>query len=100
MAACIMSVSIIGTSVSAEGMNEDVTLTEEQKEEMEFLQKNALDQHIGIISKYVEYGVFTKEKGDKIISHFQKHYEELEKNGFIPKWDKHKHKKGEHQDNE
>ncbi|MGF7186733.1 uncharacterized protein YlaN (UPF0358 family) [Desulfitispora alkaliphila] len=38
-----------------------------------------------MVNKYVEYGVISKEKGNKIISHMEKRYEKLEENDFIPK---------------
>lgn len=85
-------VSIFSTNSNTESMNEDVKLTEEQKEEMAYLHQSVLNQKIGIVKKYVEYGVLTEEKGQKIIAKLEKRYEKLEKNGFIPKWD-HKDKK-------
>ncbi|MFA9559758.1 YckD family protein [Evansella sp. AB-rgal1] len=88
----ILTIGAIGFAPTMTGAEDvdvaDVTLTEEQKNEMEALQKQALDQKKEIINKYVEYGVFTEDKGKKIISHFEKHYNMLEKNGFVPKWDK------------
>uniref|UniRef100_UPI00240A8536 YckD family protein n=1 Tax=Piscibacillus halophilus TaxID=571933 RepID=UPI00240A8536 len=88
----VLSMGVFG-SVSAEpAVNEDVELTEEQKSEMAAMQKEVLEKEKEIIQKYVEYGVFSLEKGEKIIGHLDKHYEKLEENGFIPKWDK-KHKR-------
>ncbi|MGP4041238.1 YckD family protein [Gracilibacillus sp. D59] len=89
--ACILTVSIGGlflSSVQAEP--KDVKLSDEQIEEMKGLQKEAIEKEKQIIEKYVEYGVFTKEKAQKIIQHLEKKYEKLEENNFIPKWD-HKH---------
>lgn len=99
LATLIISGGFIGMSpqIHAEGINTNITLTKQQKEEMAILQKNALNQKIGIINKYVEYGVFTEEKGEKIITHMEEYYEKLEDNGFIPKWDK---KKCKHKHNE
>ncbi|MBO8156916.1 MAG: YckD family protein [Bacillaceae bacterium] len=71
----------------------DVTLTDEQKKEMEALYKEFFDLHKNIIKKYVEYGVITQEKADKKMSFLDKHYEKLKENGFVMKWDKDKHKK-------
>lgn len=67
-----------------DGINPEVQLTKEQKDELSLLHKNLMDQKIGIINKYVEYGVFTEKKGKEIIEHMEKHYNELEKNEFIP----------------
>lgn len=83
--------------VNAEGFNKDVKLSVEQIDEMAKLQQKALEQKVEIINKYVEYGVFTEEKGEKIIDHLEKHYEELADNNFIPNWDKYK-KHGKHRD--
>ncbi|MCR6097592.1 DUF2680 domain-containing protein [Salipaludibacillus agaradhaerens] len=98
MAALVLSVgaeSFLTLEASAEEneQTEEITLTEEQQEEMSALQKEALEQQRTIINKYVEFGVFTEEKGDKIIKHFEKGYEELESTGFIPKWKQPHHKK-------
>jgi DNA-binding transcriptional regulator WhiA len=69
-----------------------VQLTETQKKELAALHKEILAKKKELISKYVEYGVMSKEKGEKIISRLEKRYERLEKNGFIPQWDKSKGK--------
>ncbi|ADU31117.1 YckD family protein [Evansella cellulosilytica] len=78
------------SEVGAHGMNEDVELTAEQMDEMATLQEKALEKKVEIINKYVEFGVFTEEKGKKMISFVEKKYNELKENNFIPKWDKHK----------
>lgn len=99
MATVVMTIGTTGflaSETSAEGIP-DVKLTEEQQKEMAVLQKQVLDQQKEIINKYVEYGVFTEEKGQKIISHFEKRYNMLEQNGFVPKWDK-KHRKHHQED--
>ncbi|WP_100333705.1 YckD family protein [Bacillus alkalisoli] len=70
-------------------INKDVQLTEEQKQEMAQMQMEALEQKKKIINKYVEYGVISEKKAEKIVSKFEKHYSKIEENGFIPKWDKH-----------
>ena len=70
-------------------INKDVQLTEEQKQEMAKMQMDALEHKKQIINKYVEYGVISEKKADKIVTKFEKHYAKMEENGFIPKWDKH-----------
>ena len=65
-----------------------VTLTDAQKKEIANLQKDVLDKQKLVISKYVEYGVFTEEKGKKIQEHLDARYKKLENNGFIPQWGK------------
>jgi hypothetical protein len=91
--------SVFPTSILAEKSSDQnepkVELTEKQKEEMAKLHKDVLEKKKEVINKYVEYGVFTEEKGKKITAMFDKHYIKLEQNGFIPKWDesrKHYHK--------
>ena len=85
MTAVLMTIGIMGSSIEAKAnMQTDVKLTTEQQEEMKSLQQDALDQKKEIINKYVEYGVFTKEKGQKIITHLEEVYKKLEQNGFVP----------------
>ncbi|MFC0470607.1 YckD family protein [Halalkalibacter kiskunsagensis] len=93
----LAGISTISTISQAEEVSNEakVELTEEQKEEMAKLHKDILEKKKEVITKYVQYGVFTEEKGKKITSMFDKHYIKLEQNGFIPKWDgerKHHHK--------
>ncbi|UCZ53444.1 YckD family protein [Bacillus shivajii] len=100
MAAFILSLGSLGfmpSETNAENMDEvnDVKLTEEQIAEISALHRESLEKNKEIINKYVEYGVFSAEKGQKIITHFEKHYDKLEKNGFIPKWDKNRGKHGD-----
>lgn len=78
--------------ISAESMNKDVELTDEQKQEMQQLQQESLEYEKSIIDKYVEYGVFSQEKAEKIKNHLEERYAKLEENGFVPKWDKKHHK--------
>jgi hypothetical protein len=102
MAALLLSVTVVGTfPVHAEEITTPegkatVKLTDQQKNELAALHKEILEKRKEVISKYVKYGVITEEKGKKIVSHLDKHYEKLEKNGFIPHWDHSKHKKHKH----
>ena len=85
MIAILMTVAIMGFSSEAKAeMPADVKLTAVQLEEMKSLQQDALKQKKEIINKYVEYGVFSKEKGQKIITHLEERYLKLEQNGFVP----------------
>ena len=99
MATVLLSVGTMGFNPVEAGAETptDVKLTEEQQEEMSNLQKDALEKKKEIINKYVEYGVFTEEKGQKIISHIEERYSKLEQNGFVPKWEK-DHKKHHNND--
>ncbi|ARK32265.1 YckD family protein [Halalkalibacter krulwichiae] len=98
LAAVVIALVFLPGGVGAEGKPEaEVTLTEEQKTEMAALQTQMLEQKKVILNKYVEYGVFTEEKAQKIIAHMDKHYKKLEENGFIPTWDR---KHGKHHNEE
>lgn len=90
-------VGIGAVSVTAE-QHQDVELTNEQQNEMAKLQQQALEQQVKIVEKYVEYGVYSEEKGGKIISHLEEHYEKLKENDFVPQWDR-KHGKKPHDKN-
>lgn len=99
---CSISFGFGGPTAFAEesGPKQTVELTDKQKKEMEKLYKKMVEQHKKVVDKYVEYGVFTKEKGEKIHQIIDKKYEKLEKNGFIPSWDYKKHKKAREQQRE
>lgn len=45
-----------------------------------------------MISKYVQYGVLPKERGEHIKNHLDKHFEMMKQNGFVPKHHPHPHK--------
>ncbi|OIJ10811.1 hypothetical protein BKP37_17270 [Anaerobacillus alkalilacustris] len=67
-----------------------VELTAQQKEELGSLMKDILEKKKEVISKYVQFGVLSQEKAEKINSKFELHYQKLEAEGFIPKWNKDK----------
>ncbi|MFC7394354.1 YckD family protein [Scopulibacillus cellulosilyticus] len=69
-----------------------VKLTQQQKAELQALHKQILSKKEEVIHKYVEYGILTKAKGNKIIARMEHHYAMHEKNGFIPRWHGHKDK--------
>ncbi|MBM7702064.1 YckD family protein [Metabacillus iocasae] len=93
LTAIVLSSSL--TAVHAETSNQpirekNIQLTDAQKQELSTLHKELLTKRKEVIQKYVEYGVMPKEKGDKIMSHLEKRYDQLEENNFIPKWEHHK----------
>jgi Protein of unknown function (DUF2680) len=99
----LLSFGLVFTSASAQTDPEteetkEVKLTEEQKNELAKLYGEAFEKKKEIISKYVEYGVFSEEKGGKLIEHIESHYKKLEENNYIPKYGdghrKHHHEKG------
>ncbi|UQZ48414.1 YckD family protein [Bacillus sp. PK3-037] len=89
-------ISLTGTAEAAEKQNPqppaNVTLTEQQKKEIEQLEADILKKRKDVISKYVEYGVLPKERGDHIKNHMVKHFEMMKQNGFVPKPHPHPHK--------
>mgnify|MGYP001216078400 CR=1 FL=1 len=96
-----ITLTLFGTSLSfvqaeekdaKESTFKDVKLTDTQMEELDVIYQDIVNLRIGLINKYVEYGVIEKEKGEKMIQHVEGFYEKVKSNGFIPKWDKHKHK--------
>jgi ElaB/YqjD/DUF883 family membrane-anchored ribosome-binding protein len=70
-----------------EVMKRDVNLTEDQKEELARLHKQAIEKQKQIITKYVEYGVITEEKGQKMIEKTDKYFKQLEEHNYIPRWE-------------
>lgn len=98
LALFMLSIGTLEVPASAESIS-DVELTEEQQLEMSVLQRDAIEKKKEILNKYVEFGVFTEEKAQKIESHFEEMYSKLEQNGFIPEheWFRH-HKKENNQD--
>ncbi|MGJ9382780.1 YckD family protein [Salipaludibacillus sp. CF4.18] len=84
LAVCMLSVATLSAPVSAAEDIKEVELTEDQRMEMSLLQKDAIERKKEIINKYVEYGVFTEEKAQKMQAHMDEKFSELEENGFIP----------------
>ncbi|RBW67924.1 DUF2680 domain-containing protein [Bacillus taeanensis] len=95
-AALVLAVSLLGVTPAfaeeppAKAEEKAVQLTEEQKQELAEMHKNMIEGKRALIAKYVEYGMITKEKGDKIMAHMEERYTKMEENNFIPKWDHHK----------
>ncbi|MCT8138233.1 DUF2680 domain-containing protein [Anaerobacillus sp. CMMVII] len=90
---CMSIVTTTHAHMDCEGINE-VELTEAQKQELETLMKKIFSDKQEVINKYVEYGVFNEETGQKMVEKFDKRFEILKENGFIPKWDKYCKEKG------
>ena len=88
IATLIVSILIGGSPVLAnahptENTKAEIQLTTEQKNELAAIQKELLKNKKTLIDKYVEYGVMTKEQGEKINSRFDLRFKQLEKNGFV-----------------
>ncbi|KPL59982.1 YckD family protein [Rossellomorea vietnamensis] len=83
--------------VSAEGQNpgqtpgQKVNLTEDQKAELGKLHEQMYSTKKELVKKYVEYGVFTKEQGDKVLSMMETKHQKLKENGYMMRWHPHPH---------
>lgn len=79
---------IYSAATNAEPVKSNVQLTDKQVKELAALHKDILNKKKELISKYVDYGVLSEEKGKKIISRMEQRYKKLEQNGFILKREK------------
>ncbi|WP_102348172.1 YckD family protein [Bacillus sp. Marseille-P3661] len=77
-----------------------VELTDKQKKELEKLHSELLQKKSEMIDKHVEFGIITKEKGEKIKVKLAKRFEKMKENGFIPMHHGHKHCDGKDKDGE
>ena len=80
---------------TGQGQQPQVQLSEAQKNELAKLHKDILEKKKEMVQKYVEFGVIPEDKGQLMISYFEKHYEMLEQNGFILKPHLPHHQKGQ-----
>jgi len=62
-----------------------VQLSDDQKEELAELHMELMETRKELIEKYVEFGVFSEEKGKEMIERMEKKYEKLKENDFIPR---------------
>ncbi len=60
----------------------EVKLTTEQQNELVKLYQDKLAQEKKILDKYVEFKIMTQDTADKILTHKQEWYKNLEKSGF------------------
>ncbi|MDQ0217801.1 DUF2680 domain-containing protein [Peribacillus cavernae] len=59
-----------------------VQLSENQKAELKEIHKDILAKKKELIQKYVEFGMISKEMGDRMIQRYEHHYKMVEQNGF------------------
>lgn len=74
----------IGNNEIIEKGNQEFQLTKEQLEEIEKLASESYKIRKQMIDKYVEYGVISKERGDKIKESMDKHFERMKEHNFTP----------------
>ncbi|BCB03876.1 DUF2680 domain-containing protein [Bacillus sp. KH172YL63] len=94
MAVCVLSLGVCG-SVEAVGQNTEqkVNLTAEQKAELGKLHDQMFATKKELVKKYVEYGVFSKEQGDKVLAMMEEKHKKLKENGYMMRWHPHHGKK-------
>ena len=94
LAVFILSLSF-GSFASAEGEgqapDQKVNLTEEQKAELGKLHEQMYSTKKELVNKYVEYGVFSKEQGNKVLKMMESKHQKLKENGYMMRWHPHPH---------
>lgn len=84
-----------GSLASAEGEGQapqqKVNLSEEQKAELGKLHDQMFSTKQELVKKYVEYGVFSKEQGDRILKMMEDKHQKLKENGYMMRWHPHPH---------
>lgn len=80
----------IGNNETIENDKQPPKLTKAQIKEIEKLASESLKNRKQIIDKYVEYGVITKDRGNKIKESMDKHFKRMKEHDFIPYFHKHK----------
>ncbi|MEQ6001014.1 YckD family protein [Bacillus amyloliquefaciens] len=98
LAAFFITAMVFTMPIHAAGtkMPSTMSLTEQQKKEIESLEKEVLEKRKHVISKYVEYGVLPKEKAEHIKQHMDRRFNMMKQNGFVPKPPPHKLEKRYH----
>lgn len=71
---------------------QDVTLNEQQTKELKTMYEDLVNQRKGIVEKYKEFGVLSEEDATKMIEQLDIFMKEMQKDGFVPKWQEHKKK--------
>lgn len=66
-------------------VNQNIQLTKEQIQELEKMNVEILKKRKKLIDKYVEFGVFSKDKGEKIKSHIDQRYQKMKEANFLPR---------------
>ncbi|MDC3424445.1 YckD family protein [Aquibacillus sp. 3ASR75-11] len=62
----------------------EVKLDDQQQKQLAILYEGLINKKKGIVNRYVEYGVYSKEKGEMIKKHLDKYYQKLKENNFLP----------------
>ncbi|NMH70204.1 YckD family protein (plasmid) [Cytobacillus spongiae] len=80
-----------GTFAAAEGepvtpSDQKVELTEEQKAELSKLHEQLFSTKKELVNKYVEYGIFSKEQGNKVLKMMEAKHQKLKENDYMMRW--------------
>lgn len=65
---------------------QDVELNKQQTKELKMMYEDMVNKRKGIIAKYQEYGVLSKEDATKMTDQLDLFMKKMENDGFIPKW--------------
>ncbi|PFA62133.1 hypothetical protein CN378_21175 [Bacillus sp. AFS015802] len=95
IAAVLIICLSFSTFASAEGQGQtpeqQVKLTEQQKAELGKLHEQMYLTKKELVKKYVEFGVFSKEQGDKVLKMMEEKHQKLKENGYMMRWQPHPH---------
>ena len=80
------------------GNNEEVPqkeslpqLTDEQVKQLEDLALEMLDLRKQMVDKYVEFGIMTEERAQKMKEHFDRNFQKMREAKFMPHWENYYH---------
>ncbi|RFU68232.1 DUF2680 domain-containing protein [Bacillus sp. V59.32b] len=82
----------VSAAIAAPSQQKNTQLTEKQKTELKVLHKDILEKKRELIQKYVDFGVISKEMGDRMIQRYEDHYKMIEQNEFRMHQHHHHHK--------
>lgn len=85
---CLSLGSVTHAHMDCDGINSDVELSDAQKQELQGITEVIFANKKEMINLYVEFGVLTEEKGEKMLKKMEKHHLKLKENGYVPKWEK------------
>jgi hypothetical protein len=83
--------SLASAEGSGQTPEQKVNLTDEQKAELGKLHEQMYSTKKELVKKYVEYGVFSKEQGDKVLKMMEVKHQKLKANGYMMRWHPHPH---------
>lgn len=81
---CSIGLSSIAFAEEAQSVKQEkkVELTNKQQEEIKAIHQTILEQRKQLISKYVEFGQLSKERGDQLKDRLDQKFKAMEEMGF------------------